>query len=256
MYKHNVLGNFLFFLMISAVMLFSSSAVCEAKETGTRLPDLCHEFNALNTRIRDNAIIIPDAKKQFSQLLADIRKEYYASGGGDYPVSEWVFPLKGYGYRAIGGVNGNGHRKGGYDYFDGNKHTGHPSQDLFIRDKRQISQDDVTHEPVTVLSVSGGVIVAEEKEWASSSPLRGGKYIWIYDPTSNALIYYAHNSTLHVEVGQVVKPGDVIADVGRTGLNAFKRRSPTHLHLTYLSIDNGLPVPRNVFNELMGSQLR
>jgi hypothetical protein len=206
--------------------------------------------------VRDGTIRKNAAKEQFSTTIEAIRKEYYAAGGQDHPPGDWVFPLKGYGYKAIGGVRGNGYQKGGYDYFDGNRHTGHPSQDIFIRDTKQNSLDRRTNRPVEVLSLTGGVVGAVEKEWDPASRLRGGKYIWIYDPTTDALIYYAHNSRLLVETGDLVKPGDSIAEVGRTGLNAYKRRSPTHLHLTYLSIVNGLPGPRNIFKELLSSNLR
>ena len=245
----------LFHILLSFVLALTLSTEVKADTSNTKLLDLCRSFNPLNTEIRDNTIKKTGAKEQFKKLIEAIRNEYYASGGRDYSVGTWAFPLKGYGYKAIGGVNGNGYQKGGYDYFDGNRHTGHPSQDIFIRDKKQTGIDDGTRLPVSVVSVTGGVVVSEEKEWDPSSSLRGGKYIWIYDPTSNALFYYAHNGTLHAEVGDMVKPGDIIAEVGRTGLNAHKKRSPSHLHVTCLSIVNGLPVPRNIFKELLRSKL-
>jgi peptidoglycan LD-endopeptidase LytH len=228
---------------------------CEALNTSIKMVKLCNEFNGLNTNIRNNKIKKPQAKEQVRALIEEMRNEYYASGGQNFTTKDWVFPLKGYGYKAIGGVNSNGYQKGGYDYFDGDRHTGHPSLDIFIHDKNRQSIDDVTKKPVSVMSVTGGVVVAVEKDWDQSNLLRGGKYIWIYDPTSNALIYYAHNSVLHVEVGDLIKPGDVISYVGRTGLNASKRRSPTHLHVTYLSISDGLPIPRNIYKDLLSSRL-
>lgn len=242
-------------LTLAAVMLLSLAAEGEASATPADLVELCREFNGLNSSIRDGRIKKTAAHEQFRKLLGAIRKAYYAADSQDYSVSDWVFPLKGYDYKAIGGVKGSGYQQGGYNYFDGNKHTGHPSQDIFIRDKKQVSLDNVTNEPVIVVSLTGGVVVALEKSWDSGSSLRGGKYIWIYDATTNALVYYAHNSTLFVALGDRVKPGDPIAAVGRTGLNAYKKRSPSHLHLTYLAIVQGLPEPRNIYNELLQSML-
>jgi hypothetical protein len=243
-------------LILSIFLLLAFSIQCDAQKSSTKLVELCNEFNRLNSNIRDNKIKKPLAKEQVIKLIEQIRNEYYSSGGQNYTTKDWVFPLKGYGYKAIGGVSGNGYQKNGYDYFDGNKHSGHPALDIFIHDKKQYSIDDVTKKPVSVLSVTGGVVVAVEKDWDKSSLLRGGKYIWIYDPSSNALIYYAHNSVLHVEVGDLIKPGDDISYVGRTGINAYKQRSPTHLHLSYLSILKGLPIPRNIYKELLTSKLR
>ena len=248
--------NVLMSLMLSIVLLLAFSISCEAQNASTKLVELCQEFNELNTIIRDGKIDKFKAKEQFRALFEQIRNEYYAAGGQNYIAKDWIFPLKGYGYRAIGGVNGNGYKVAGYDYFEGDRHSGHPSQDIFIRDKNQRCVDDGTKQSVNVLSITGGVVVAAEKDWDSSSKLRGGKYIWIYDWTSNALIYYAHNSVVNVEVGDIIKPGDVIANVGRTGLNAFKRRSPTHLHITYLSIIDGLPVPRNIYKELVNASFK
>jgi len=243
-------------LMLLMVMLLSLAAGGEAAESPAKLVDLCKEFNTLNSGIRDGKIRKTEAKVKFRQLIEAIRKEYYLSGAEDYSVRDWVFPLQGYDHKAIGGVKGNGYQTGGYDYFDGNRHTGHPSQDIFIHDKRQVSLDDVTSEPVRVLSLTGGVVVAVENGWETSSRLRGGKYIWIYDPTANAMLYYAHNSKLHVALGDMVKPGSIISEVGRTGFNASRKRSPTHLHLTCLSLVDGLPRPRNIYRELLNSKLQ
>lgn len=248
--------NVLMSLMLSIVLLLAFSISCEAQNASTKLVELCQEFNELNTIIRDGKIDKSKAKEQFRALFEQIRNEYYAAGGQNYRAKDWIFPLKGYGYKAIGGVKGNGYKDAGYDYFDGDRHRGHPSQDIFIYDKRRRSIDDGTKQPVIVVSITGGVVVSTGKDWDPSSKLRGGKYIWIYDPTSNALIYYAHNSVVHVETGDVIKPGCIIANVGRTGINASKRRSPTHLHITYLSIIDGLPVPRNIYEELKRAGLK
>jgi murein DD-endopeptidase MepM/ murein hydrolase activator NlpD len=102
--------------------------------------------------------------------------------------------------------------------------------------------------------MTGGVVVALENEWQADSRLRGGKYLWIYDPANNLLVYYAHNEELFVALGTIVKPGDVLATVGRSGFNAAKRRSPTHLHFSVLRIGNGQPVPVQAYSELQLSK--
>ncbi|QWV94488.1 M23 family metallopeptidase [Geomonas oryzisoli] len=240
-------------LLITLVLCAAPSAQAQAGDA-EKLRALAREFNALNTQIRDNALPKTEAKERFTGLIQALSREYRAAGGVDYPETSWCFPLKGYGYRAIGD-RGNGYQLGGYDYFAGNRHTGHPSHDIFIRDKRQAGLDDRTGEPVQVLSMTGGVVVAAEKQWRPGSRLRGGKYLWIYDPATASLVYYAHNGVLHVEVGALVRPGDVIAEVGRTGLNAYRKRSPTHLHLTLLSVAGGLPVARNPYRTLTMTRL-
>ena len=103
---------------------------------------------------------------------------------------------------------------------------------------------------VSVLSMTGGIVVALEKGWQQGSELRGGNYLWVYDPGSDLLVYYAHNDKLFVDLGTMVKPGDLLATVGRSGLNASKRRSPTHLHFSVLRLKNGQPVPVPVYGEL------
>jgi murein DD-endopeptidase MepM/ murein hydrolase activator NlpD len=208
-------------------------------------------FNALNTRIRDNKIDSKSARSELKRFLAEVWKEYYRVGGSDYQKSAWVFPLAGYDARAIGGGRRHGYSARGYDFFSGNRHGGHPSYDIFIRDHNHDSLDDRGNASVAVRSLTGGVVVALEKEWQPGSGLRGGKYLWIYDPANDLLVYYAHNGELSVKLGDIVRPGDVLGNVGRSGYNAAKRRSPTHLHLTVAKVgSDGQVVPVEVYREL------
>ena len=98
--------------------------------------------------------------------------------------------------------------------------------------------------------MTGGVVVALEREWQPGSRLRGGKYLWVYDPVNDLLVYYAHNNELVVELGDMVRPGDVLAAVGRSGYNAAKRRSPTHLHLTAVRVQGGRVMPLDIYRDL------
>jgi len=215
------------------------------------LVNACTRYNDLNSRIRDGKINKEPARGALQRLLAELRQLYELAGARHYPKSDWIFPLAGYDSRAITGGRNKGYIASGYDFFTGNRHGGHPAFDIFIRDRDQDSRDDRTKKPVKVLSVTGGVVVALEREWEPGSALRGGKYLWIYDPANELLVYYAHNSELLVGLGDMVKPGDAIAKVGRSGFNAHKRRSPTHLHLSVLRVQDGWPLPMNVYQDLV-----
>lgn len=207
-------------------------------------------FNLLNSRIRDGGIGREAARAELRHLLAELRGEYFRWGGAEYGREAWVFPLAGYDGRALPAGGNRGYVASGYDYFAGNRHGGHPSFDIFIHDRNRDCRDDRSGKPVEVLSLTGGLVVALEPDWPADSRLRGGRYLWIYDPAHELLVYYAHNDRLFVELGQLVRPGDLLASVGRSGLNAARRRSPTHLHLTVLRVRDGLPLPLNVAQEL------
>ena len=213
--------------------------------------DTCPDFNALNTKIRDGKINKEAALKQLQELFPKLKTYYYKNGGKDFSKDTWIFPVQGYNAKSIGGENGSGYVPSGYDYFKGNKHGGHAAHDIFIADKNQDGLDDLTKKPVHIISITGGIVIATETSWDTASDLRGGKYIWVYDPASASLFYYAHNETLFVKPGAIVKPGDTLATVGRTGMNAFKKRSPTHLHLMQLKLDSTFyPKPVDCYLEL------
>jgi D-alanyl-D-alanine dipeptidase len=160
------------------------------------------------------------------------------------------FPLPGYGPQDIGGVHGEGYIREGYDFFDGNRHGGHPAQDIFVRDRDQNCRDDLTGESIPVISVSSGLVVSVHVGWKEGSQVRGGNYVFIYDPWTNGYYYYAHLDSVEVTIGEIVSCREKIATVGRSGKNAYPKRSPTHLHLMYLASTPEGPVPRNLYNEV------
>ncbi|MET3978509.1 murein DD-endopeptidase MepM/ murein hydrolase activator NlpD [Mucilaginibacter sp. UYP25] len=228
-------------LLIFIVVLFTDLAYAQEGAS------TCQKINALNNRVLNGTIKRADAAKQFKALLGQLKVN-------PSTISKiWIFPLKGYKSSAIGGTNGNGYSDKGYHYLDGNKHAAHPAHDIFIKDANQDNLDDRTLKPVDVLAVADGVVVACTNEWEPSSTLRGGKFIWVYHPAPNMFTYYAHNRTIFVKPGDEVKAGDKIAEVGRTGLNAYKKRSPTHLHFSAFKIVNDLPVPFNPYQQLVKS---
>ena len=220
------------------------------------LKTLAVQFNAVNTLVRDNKIDKAQALEKLRDILPKLQNAYKKVKPEEIKREKWVFPVEGYSSKSIGGTHGEGYVPNGYDYFDGNRHGGHPAQDIFIYDKNQDCKDDRTGKYVNVRAVSNGIVVALEKDWDSSGSLRGGKYIYIYAPNDNVLFYYAHNNEVFVNVGQVINAGDVIATVGRTGLNAYKQRSPTHLHFMKLAFDKKFyPKPVNTYQDLLNAEL-
>ncbi len=213
------------------------------------------DFDELYTEIRDGKISREEAIMQIAELTQKISSLYYGKGGVDYLSEEYCFPLRGYSQSSIGGTNGSGYVTKGYDFFDGNKHGGHPAHDIFIYDKNQDSNDDRTGNPVDVLSVSGGIVVAMSNEWSPQSDLRGGKFVIIYEPGEDALYYYAHNNKVTVELGDMIEPCEKIAEVGRTGLNAYKKRSPTHLHISRFLVNGGNIIPDDLYSDLLKAKL-
>jgi murein DD-endopeptidase MepM/ murein hydrolase activator NlpD len=226
------------------------------------LEKACIKFNDFNTSVLKGNLKKEAAQNAIQELLHQINTWYMLRSQMDVS-NGWIFPLKGYNYHAIGG-NGDGYSDKGYHYIDGNKHTAHPAHDIFINDKNQDGIDDRTKKPVDVLAVDFGIVIACSNEWEPASSLRGGKYIWIYHyPTAATLAssktlhssmetitYYAHNNQIFVKPGDTLKPGQKIAEVGRTGYNAYKKRSPTHLHFSAFHLVNDLPVPYNPYQQL------
>ena len=226
----------------------------DAPVTAASSPSLsafCGEFDHLNSLIRDEKISREEGRREVPRLLTRIKELYQQEGGESVHRTDWRFPLQGYTVKAVGEGASHGYLPKGYDYYDGNRHGGHPSLDIFIHDCNQDDLDDRTGKQVAVLTVAGGVVVARETEWQEGSKLKGGKYLWLYDPSTDHLFYYAHLREITVQIGQRMAPGDILGFVGRTGLNAHKKRSPTHLHLTCLSTSTNALHPENIYRDLL-----
>jgi murein DD-endopeptidase MepM/ murein hydrolase activator NlpD len=205
----------------------------------------CVSINQLITKIRDSQVQQPQAQADFKKLIIQLEQK------NPLKQQQMIFPVQGYQCQAIGGKQGNGYKSVGYSFFDGNKHKGHPAHDIFILDKNQDCIDDKTGKNVAVVAVSNGIVVGLDTTWETNSLLRGGKYIWIYSRAYHSLFYYAHLSQAMVGIGDAVQAGQPIGYVGRTGLNAYKKRSPTHLHFMQLKLtEQYIPEPINPFSLL------
>jgi murein DD-endopeptidase MepM/ murein hydrolase activator NlpD len=213
--------------------------------------DPASQWHLLYPKIRDRLISKEEAQTKLKELEV-LLKDFYLKSWNRKSDDLLCFPLKGYTPNAIGGKGGSGYKTQDYDFFDGNAHKGHPGHDIFIRDKNQDGLDDITGRPVEVISTSSGIVVSINSNWEPSSSIRGGNYIWIYEPTKSQYFYYAHLREIFVRVGQIVSKGDRLGTVGRTGANAYLKKSPTHLHFTVHRSNEGYPKPINPYMELIG----
>ncbi len=230
--------NLLIFIIIISVLPVAAS--------------VCDDWNALDKAIRDNKIARKEARRKIIELDGQLLEAYSGKIGN----SPFRFPLIGYGRGSASGGNGSGYKPSGYNFYDGNRHGGHPAHDLFIRDTKRSGVEDSTGKPVEIVAFADGVVIAVNPSWEYPSPIRGGIYIWIFNPESNRFYYYAHLAKTLVAPGDIVKAGDKIGLLGRTGKNARPRRSPTHLHFMCLAFDGGRMTPHDTWRELPGAGTR
>ena len=233
-------------LLLTPLILTLSAPVSSSQN------DPAREWHHLYIEIRDRLITKEEGLRKLKELEV-LLKDFYSKKSEKTQEDRLCFPLKGYSSQAIGGKGGNGYQPQGYDFFEGNDHKGHPGHDLFILDKNQDGIDDKTGKPVEVLSACPGIVVSTNLNWTPSSPIRGGNYIWTYEPIQSQYYYYAHLSEIFVRIGQIVSRGESLGTVGRTGVKAYPRRSPTHLHFVVHHSTDGYPKPINSYVELVRS---
>jgi hypothetical protein len=165
----------------------------------------------------------------------------------------WAFPMRGFtktSYRR----NGNDYADKRFDYFQGGESHDHPAHDIFILDNDSNTVEDSTGKKVDAVSMTSGVVFNTISDWKVGDFGRGGNSVKIFDPESEAMFYYSHLDTVVVHVGDIVKAGDKIGLVGRTGRKAIHGK--THLHIAYYPIDDGEPEPENIIDDIFTAEKR
>lgn len=219
-------------LALISFLIFALAFLSPALSQTPQSDSLWQEFER---KVREGALPGQEGEALIAEWAGRFEKEF--------PPSQYqkktFFPLRGYSLRDVGGKNGDGYKPAGYRFLDGNRHRGHPAQDIFVRDRNQDGSDDVTAKPVEVLALAEGIVLSTFSDWNEadqSCEIRGGNYAWIYHPALKALSYCAHLEKVFVRRGDRVQGGEPIATLGRTGKYASLHRSPTHLHLMVLSL--------------------
>lgn len=209
--------------------------------TFSQAPRSNTDWQSFERGVRDGTLSYRDGEQTVAEW-ADRLEIEFPQGQFKRDIS---FPLKGYSIKDAGGKSGDGYKPEGYRFLDGNRHQGHPAQDIFVRDRDQDRMDDLTGRPVEVLALAGGIVLSTFSDWNKtdlSREIRGGNYVWIYHPALKAFSYYAHLEKVFVRPGDKVRGGSEIATLGRSGKNAALPRSPTHLHLMILCSRNMHPM--------------
>lgn len=211
-------------------LLFFCSALCGPLE----------QWDSFEKQVRDQTISKDSAKILFPAVFDSLM--HYSARFSFLKQDTWTFPVEGYTIADAGknsfkpNIYYGGSPIRGYDFFDGNRHGGHPAYDIFIHDKNRDCLDDRTGKPVYVLAPCDMIILSTNTLWQKGSDIRGGNYIWAMAPQSGELLYFAHMDSVLVCKGAFVHSHERIGTVGRTGKNAERSESATHLHMMVLQV--------------------
>lgn len=239
-----------FIVLLIFILIYANSESFSQNISGN---NVCEKWNELDSKITSESIDVDLAIELMKEYEPELKKYFRQKKGLMTSRSMWIFPLINFTsiyYRD----NGNDFRITGYDYFQGSNSKGHPAHDIMILDKNKDLLDDSTLNPVDVVSMSGGVVVATDNTWETGSKLRGGKYVKVFDVTNDGIFYYSHLSKVTVRPGDVINAGDKIGEVGRTGRKAILPAGKTHVHIAFFNSEDGYPVPEDIIKDLRNAE--
>lgn len=230
--------------------LFSVLILAEAGFTQTKISE---RWNATDVLIWDRKIPKDDAIDSIEYYVPLAVKEFKTHGVPTTKRDQWAFPMSGWTsvtYRD----KGKDYRDEKFDYFQGGESKGHPAHDIFILDKDNDGIEDSVKTKIFATSMVNGIVVGVHSVWKVGDFYRSGNYVKVFDPESEALFYYSHLDSVFVVPGQLVKAGDPVGYVGRTGRKAINGR--THVHIAYYKIEDGEPIPVDIINDLYAAEKR
>jgi hypothetical protein len=214
------------------ILLFAVALACSG--------DPLALWNDFECNVRDGRISRDSALGSFPAIYSGLKtsaeQHKYNSG------VKWRVPVE-HGSLADFGKGGfrpaiqyGGSNIRGYNFFDGNRHGGHPAYDIFIVDTNNDCRDDRSLKSVNVVAPLDMYVITTNGNWKHGSPLRGGNYVWAMVPDSNFVLYFAHMDSIYTVPGAFVQQGGILGTVGRSGKNADDPRSPTHVHMMVLHV--------------------
>ena len=90
-------------------------------------------------------------------------------------------------------------------------------------------------EGAAVRSATQGIVILADGNWSgddpfSTSSLRGGNAVIVFDPSNDRFYRYCHLESVSVAAGAIIEAGQKIGAVGHTGFNASRPGHGGHLH--------------------------
>lgn len=96
--------------------------------------------------------------------------------------------------------------------------------------------DAFAREGAPVYALQGGVVILAESGWSegdlfSTSSPKCGNTVLIYSPENNEFFRYCHLDMVQASPGTALSSGTPIGSVGRSGKNATRQGSASHVHI-------------------------
>ena len=103
------------------------------------------------------------------------------------------------------------------------------------RRTHQYAVDLFAAEGAAVRAVSRGLVVLADRDWSranlfSTTSRKGGNAVIVFDPDHDRFYRYCHMGTVVVSAGELVSAGQIVGNVGHSGLNASQAGHGHHLH--------------------------
>ena len=103
------------------------------------------------------------------------------------------------------------------------------------RRTHQYAVDLFAPEGAVVRAVSRGLVVLADRDWSrdnlfSTTSRKGGNAVIVFDPDRDRFYRYCHMGSVLVSAGDLVSAGQIVGNVGHSGLNASQAGHGRHLH--------------------------
>lgn len=206
------------------------------------IAELLDALQALDPNAEDSGFSRRRGWRTLAALTPSL-KEYYldAYDHERFLDSAVCFPVQGGHLYDVGGTNGSGYR------------SRHHAHDIFVKDRDYDCRNDATGEAYYALAMRSAVVLFTFEEWQPGSELKAGNHVWLYNPSRDILLYYAHLDQIMVNPGDVLEAGAPIGTIGRSGKNAYQQSSPTHVHVMTMHFQHNRLSPYNFYQELVES---